>query len=158
MRLALEEATRAAADNEVPVGCIVVLDNRIIGRGYNRTETLRDPTAHAEILALSAAASSLGNWRLTGATVFVTLEPCLMCTGALLLARPARVVYAVRDPKFGCLGSRYNIAVDNRFNHHLNVEEGLLAEEASALLVGFFRRRRKRSSGFRRDGRVDDGA
>jgi tRNA(adenine34) deaminase len=143
MRLALREAEAASAEGEVPVGCVVVAAGRVAGRGHNRTEALKDPTAHAEILALSAAASTLGNWRLTGAVVYVTLEPCLMCSGALVLARPARVVYAARDPKFGCLGSRYDIAADNRFNHRLEVREGLLAEESSALLRRFFGRRRR---------------
>ncbi|MBM3315944.1 nucleoside deaminase [candidate division WOR-3 bacterium] len=143
MRLALQEAEAAAREGEVPVGCVVVAGAGVAGRGHNRTEGLKDPTAHAEILALSAAASTLGNWRLTGAAVYVTLEPCLMCCGALVLARPARVVFAARDPKFGCLGSRYDVAVDDRFNHRLKVREGVLAVESAALLRAFFRQRRR---------------
>jgi len=144
MRLALAEAELAEGEGEAPVGCVVVQGERIIGRGHNRTESLNDPTAHAEILAIGAAASALQNWRLSGATVYVTIEPCLMCTGALVLARPQLVVFGARDPKFGCLGSRYNIAVDNRFNHRLRVVEGVLASEAAGLLKRFFRQRRER--------------
>ena len=143
MRAALVEAEAAAAEGEVPVGCVVVHDGRIIGRGHNRTESLKDPTAHAEIIAIGAAAAALENWRLTGATVYTTIEPCLMCAGALTLARPGLVVYGARDPKFGCLGSQYDIARDNRFNHELKVVEGVLAMESAAMLKEFFRLRRK---------------
>jgi tRNA(adenine34) deaminase len=161
MRLALQEAARAAEENEVPVGCCVVRAGQVIGRGHNRTEGLKDPTAHAEIVALSAASSALGNWRLTGATVYCTVEPCLMCTGALVLARPRRVVFGCRDPKFGCLGSRYDVARDNRFNHRLVVNEGVLGDEAAELVRKFFRTRREHGESdnrARRDGRVDEGA
>ncbi|MBN2466294.1 nucleoside deaminase [candidate division WOR-3 bacterium] len=143
MRAALAEAEAAAAEGEVPVGCVVVHEGRLIGRGHNRTEGLKDPTAHAEIVAIGAAASALQNWRLSGATVYATIEPCLMCAGALTLARPDLVVFGARDPKFGCLGSRYDIASDNRFNHKLKVVEGVLAAEAGELMKRFFRRRRK---------------
>ncbi len=142
MEFALDEARAAAEEGEVPVGCVVVHSGRVIGRGHNRTEGLKDPTAHAEIVALSAAAGTLGNWRLSGATVYATLEPCLMCCGALVLARPDRVVFGARDPKFGCLGSRYDVARDNRFNHRLEVTEGVMAEAARELMRGFFRQRR----------------
>ncbi len=155
MALALDEARLAEAEGEVPVGCVVVRAGAVIGRGHNRTEALLDPTAHAEILALGAAAAAIGNWRLAGATVYVTIEPCLMCTGALILARPERVVFGASDPKFGCLGSQYDIAADNRFNHRLVVSAGVRADEAAELLQRFFSRRRTES---RRDGRVDDGA
>jgi tRNA(adenine34) deaminase len=147
MRTALAEAEAAAAEGEVPVGCVVVHEGRIIGRGHNRTEALKDPTAHAEIIAIGAAATALENWRLTGATVYVTIEPCLMCAGALTLARPELVVYGARDPKFGCLGSQYDIARDNRFNHGLKVVEGVLATESAGLLKEFFRLRRSRKQG-----------
>jgi tRNA(adenine34) deaminase len=147
MRAALAEAEAAAAEGEVPVGCVVVREGRIIGRGHNRTEALKDPTAHAEIIAIGAAATALENWRLTGATVYATIEPCLMCAGALTLARPDLVVYGARDPKFGCLGSRYDIARDNRFNHELKVVEGVLATEAAGLLKEFFRIRRSEKQG-----------
>ncbi len=143
MRAALAEAEAAAAEGEVPVGCVVVHEGRIIGRGHNRTETLKDPTAHAEIVAIGAAASALDNWRLSGATVYATLEPCLMCAGALILARPDLVVFGARDPKFGCLGSRYDIAGDNRFNHELKVVEGVLANESAELMKSFFRAKRR---------------
>ncbi|HTW91977.1 MAG TPA: tRNA adenosine(34) deaminase TadA [bacterium] len=146
MRVALAEAEAAAGEGEVPVGCVVVHGGRIVGRGHNRTEALRDPTAHAEIIAVGAAATAIENWRLTGATVYVTVEPCLMCTGALVLARPDLVVYGARDPKFGCLGSRYDVARDNRFNHELKVAEGVLASESADLLKSFFRARRTRQT------------
>ncbi len=142
MRAALSEAEAAAGEGEVPVGCVVVHESRIVGRGHNRTEALKDPTAHAEIVALGAAATALQNWRMTGATVYITVEPCLMCTGALVLARPDLVVFGARDSKFGCLGSQYDIARDNRFNHELKVVEGVLANEAGEMLRGFFRARR----------------
>ncbi|MCX6844045.1 MAG: tRNA adenosine(34) deaminase TadA [candidate division WOR-3 bacterium] len=145
MRAALVEAEAAAAEGEVPVGCVVVHEGRIVGRGHNRTESLKDPTAHAEIVAIGAAATALENWRLSGATVYVTIEPCLMCTGALVLARPDCVVFGARDEKFGCLGSRYDIAADNQFNHRLKVVEGVLATEAGELLKRFFRARRGRT-------------
>jgi tRNA(adenine34) deaminase len=142
MKAALAEAEAAAAEGEVPVGCVVVADGRIIGRGHNRTESLKDPTAHAEVVAIGAAATALDNWRLSGATVYVTIEPCLMCTGALVLARPDCVVFGARDEKFGCLGSRYDIVADNRFNHRPKVVEGVLATEGGELLKRFFRARR----------------
>jgi tRNA(adenine34) deaminase len=145
MRAALAEAELAAAEGEVPVGCVVVRDGRVVGKGHNRTETLRDPTAHAEILAIGAAATAVENWRLAGCRVYTTVEPCLMCTGALVLARPELVVFGARDPKFGCLGSRYDVAADNRFNHRLSVVEGVLAEPSSRLLKLFFGARRQRT-------------
>jgi len=147
MMAALAEAEVAAAEDEVPVGCVVVHEGRIVGRGHNRTETLKDPTAHAEIIAIGAAATSLENWRLSGATVYVTIEPCLMCAGALVLARPDLVVYGARDPKFGCLGSQYDIAGDNRLNHELKVVEGVLAAETAGILKQFFRFRRSGKQG-----------
>ena len=147
MRAALVEAEAAAAEGEVPVGCVVVHEGRIVGRGHNRTESLKDPTAHAEIVAIGAAATALQNWRLSGVTVYATIEPCLMCAGALVLARPDLVVYGARDPKFGCLGSRYDIARDNRFNHELKVVEGVLAAEAGDVLKRFFRLRRSGKQG-----------
>jgi tRNA(adenine34) deaminase len=144
MELALSEARAAADEGEVPVGCVVVHEGRVVGRGRNRTEVLTDPTAHAEMQALSAAAATLRSARLTAATVYSTLEPCLMCAGALVLARPRRVVFAARDPKSGCLGSRHDVATDNRLNHRLAVTEGVLADESAALLKEFFRRRRRK--------------
>ncbi|MEO0070501.1 MAG: tRNA adenosine(34) deaminase TadA [candidate division WOR-3 bacterium] len=147
MRLALSEAEAALVENEVPVGCVIVKNGSVIGRGHNRVEALKDPTAHAEILALTAAATTLNNWRLSGVTVYVTLEPCLMCTGALILSRVDRVVFGARDPKFGCLGSQYNIAQDNRFNHRLQVNGDVLAAESAELLRRFFSEKREEAAG-----------
>ncbi|MEO0021267.1 MAG: tRNA adenosine(34) deaminase TadA [candidate division WOR-3 bacterium] len=143
MRIALHEAHRAAEENEVPVGCIIVLNGTIIGRGHNQIESLKDPTAHAEILAITAAARSLENWRLLNTTAYVTVEPCLMCTGALLLSRVKRVVYGTQDEKFGCLGSRYNLIKNSRFNHCFEITGGILADEAARLLKNFFQKKRK---------------
>ncbi len=145
MRAALAEARLAAEAGEVPVGCVVVKDGGIIGRGHNRTEALHDPTAHAEIIALSAASNTAADWRLSGGVVYVTIEPCMMCSGALVLARPDRVVFGARDPKFGCLGSRYDVAADDRFNHRFEVTGGVCADEAAALIREFFRARRRKT-------------
>lgn len=142
MREALKEAYKAFEEKEVPVGAVVVQNNEIIGRGYNRMESLKDPTAHAEIIALSAAANNLGSWRLTDATVYVTLEPCLMCTGALILARIKGLVFGCFDEKFGACGSVYNIPQDNRFNHSFGVTSGILREESRRLLQEFFKNKR----------------
>jgi tRNA(adenine34) deaminase len=142
MAFAIEEAGRAAAIGEVPVGAIVVADGRIIGRGHNRREIDSDPTAHAEILALRAAASALGTWRLSGATLYVTLEPCPMCAGALVAARAARLVFGATDPNAGACGSLYNLCVDPRLNHELPVTAGVLAEQCGNLLSSFFEERR----------------
>ena len=146
---ALKEARKAFEEGEVPVGAVVVKDGEIIGRGHNRTEALKDPTAHAEIIALSAAANRIGNWRLKGATLYVTLEPCLMCAGASILARIDKIVYGADDPKFGALGSVMDIR-EGKWNHSFEVEKGVLKEEAAKLMKEFFKRRR--------DGRVDEGA
>jgi tRNA(adenine34) deaminase len=143
MEKALIEAARAEADGEVPVGAVVVLHAAIIGRGYNRPIALSDPTAHAEILALRAAAHTLGNYRLPGATVYVTVEPCLMCIGALLHARVQRLVFGCHDPKAGAVGSLYDISNDPRLNHQLEVTVGVRADESRELLQRFFRDKRK---------------
>lgn len=145
MQVALQEAALAAEEGEVPVGAVVIHAGRIIGRGHNRTEALQDPTAHAEILALSAAANYLHNWRLVGATIYVTVEPCLMCTGALVLARVRRIVFGTHDKKFGACGSVYDIPWDNRLNHKLETTSGVLAGESTRLLQAFFQRQRKKS-------------
>lgn len=139
MRLALDEARMAADEGEVPVGCVVVADGRLLGRGHNRVEALQDPTAHAEILAISAAAGTLGSWRLIGATLFVTAEPCAMCMGALLQSRIERLVYAAAEPKFGACGSRLDLTRVEGLNHTVRVDRGLMAEESSALMRSFFR-------------------
>ena len=140
---ALVEAARAEAEGEVPVGAVVVLYEAIIGRGYNRPIALSDPTAHAEILALRAAAHTLGNYRLPGATVYVTVEPCLMCIGALLHARVQRLVFGCHDPKAGAVGSLYDVSNDPRLNHQLEVTAGVRADESRELLQRFFRNKRK---------------
>lgn len=143
MRRALREAEVALGSGEVPVGCVVVLDGRVIGRGWNRVETTGDPTAHAEMLAITAAASTLGHARLMGARVFVTVEPCVMCAGALLLARVEEIVFGAPEPKFGALGSRLRIQDAEGFNHQYRVRGGVCAEESASLLREFFRTLRK---------------
>jgi tRNA(adenine34) deaminase len=140
---ALVEAACAEAAGEVPVGAVVVLHEAIIGRGYNRPIALSDPTAHAEILALRNAARTLNNYRLPGTTMYVTVEPCLMCVGALLQARIQRIVFGCHDPKAGAVGSLYDVSNDPRLNHQLEVTTGVRAEESRELLQRFFRSKRK---------------
>lgn len=142
MRRALELADEAAAVGEVPVGAVVVVDGVIVGEGRNRRELDRDPLAHAEVLAVAAASKQLNRWRLFGATLYVTLEPCFMCAGALVNARLDRLVFGAFDPKAGAVGSLANVCVDSRLNHRLVVESGLLADDCSAVLKTFFRARR----------------
>lgn len=144
MREALALAEQAAAIGEVPVGAVVVMGGSIVGRGFNRREIDRDPLAHAEVLALKEACAALGRWRLTGATMVVTLEPCFMCAGALVNARLDRVVYGAPDPKAGAVGSLANVCADPRLNHRLVVEGGVLAEECGAVLRAFFAALRRR--------------
>ena len=142
MRLALEEAARAAAEDEVPVGAVVVLGETVIGRGHDQRIALCDPTAHAEILALRQAAARLGDWRLEGCELFVTLEPCAMCAGAILLARIETVCFGASNPKFGAVGTRINVLGEHGWNHRVRVAGGLLADECSRLLADYFRARR----------------
>lgn len=142
MRMALREAEAAAAEGEVPVGAVIVKDGRILGRAHNLRETLSDPTAHAEILAITQASEALEAWRLEGAVVYVTLEPCPMCAGALVQARVKRLVYGAADPKAGACGTLYNIVCDERLNHRLEVTAGVLADEARELLQKFFKKKR----------------
>jgi tRNA(adenine34) deaminase len=142
MALALEEAAAAAAAGDVPVGAVAVVDGRAIARGRNERERRGDPTAHAEILALRDAATVLGTWRLSNVTLYVTLEPCPMCAGALVAARVGRVVFGAADPKAGACGSLYNLCVDPRLNHELRVTSGVSADRAAGLLAGFFDERR----------------
>jgi tRNA(adenine34) deaminase len=142
MTEALTLARAAAAQGEVPVGAVALLDGAVVGRGANRRETANDPTAHAELIAIQEAARSLGRWRLTGVTLVVTLEPCAMCAGAMVLARIDRLVYGAADPKAGTAGSLMNLCVDARLNHRMIVEPGLRAVECGALLTEFFRSRR----------------
>ena len=143
MRLALAEAARAADHDDVPVGAVVLLDGEVIAHRHNEREFLDDPTAHAEVLALRDAATARGTWRLDGATLVCTLEPCPMCAGAALAARLDRIVFGAADPKAGACGSLYNLAADPRLNHEMSVTGGLLADEAAALLQRFFAARRR---------------
>ncbi len=142
MGTALEEASAAGKRGEVPVGAVVVRAGELLARAHNRTRELADPTAHAEVLALRAAARRSGDWRLTGCTLYVTLEPCAMCAGAIVLARIDRLVFGAADPKAGMCGSLGNIVQDERLNHRVAVERGVRAEEAAELLRGFFQERR----------------
>lgn len=145
MRVCLEEAALAAWRGEVPVGAVVVDPaGQKIGRGHNLRELLEDPTAHAEVLAMREAARHLDSWRLEGCTLYVTLEPCPMCAGAIVNGRVARVVYGCQDPKAGAAGSLWNLLADPRLNHRAAVEGGLLADESAALLKAFFKMRRGR--------------
>lgn len=142
MAVAIELAAAAARSDEVPVGAVVVLDGEIIGRGSNAPIATCDPTAHAEIVALRAASQTFGNYRLAGATLYATLEPCAMCAGAMVHARVARLVYGCADPRAGAAGSVFNIACSEALNHRVEVVSGVRAEESSALLRAFFRARR----------------
>jgi tRNA(adenine34) deaminase len=142
MQLALAQARHAWSAGEVPVGAVVVKDGELIAVGYNQPIGSHDPTAHAEIVALRAAAEKLGNYRLPGCELFVTLEPCAMCSGAMMHARLARVVYGAADPKTGACGSVLNLFEQDKLNHHTELVGGVLADEASAMLRGFFAERR----------------
>jgi tRNA(adenine34) deaminase len=143
MAEALAEARLAGTEGEVPIGAVVVFEGVIVGRGRNARERTHDPTAHAEILALQDAARKLSRWRLTGATLYATLEPCFMCAGALVNARIDRLVFAVADPKAGAVGSLFDVPRDPRLNHRVQVASGVLAAECGDLLRSFFRERRK---------------
>ncbi|MGC6416084.1 MAG: tRNA adenosine(34) deaminase TadA [Bradymonadia bacterium] len=162
MRECIRLAQQAAESGEVPVGAIVVKNDKIIGRGFNLRESSGDPTAHAEIVALREASQHLGLWRILDATLYVTLEPCCMCAGALVNARVSRLVFGCTDPKAGAVDSLYQIVTDPRLNHRLTVTSGVLADDCSRLLSEFFRRRRiekeAEKAKIRRGGRVDEGA
>jgi tRNA(adenine34) deaminase len=145
--VALAEARAALAHDDVPVGAVAVFDGRLVGRAHNQRELLRDPTAHAEMLVLTQAAEALGRWRLTGVTLYVTLEPCAMCAGAMVLARIDRLVYGAADPKAGAVASLFHLLDDPRLNHRVPATGGLLAEECGALLQDFFRRKRRKNGG-----------
>lgn len=145
MRAALAEADAAFALGEVPIGAVVVCGDEVIGRGHNLRETESDPTAHAEVVAVREAARRLGSWRLTGCTLYVTIEPCPMCAGALVMARIDRLVYGAPDPKAGAVDSLYDLVRDERLNHRMAVTAGVLQEECAALMQVFFRRLRNRS-------------
>lgn len=156
MRLALTEAAQAAMVGEVPVGAVVLRDGRVLGQGGNRRESQNDPTAHAEILALRSAAASTRSWRLTGATLYVTQEPCPMCAGALINARIARLVFGCANPKAGSIQTLYQLVDDPRFNHRVSVEGGLLADECAALLQRFFQALRSQTRSSSSAERIDE--
>lgn len=143
MRYAIGEARRALDVGEVPVGCVIVCDGEIIGKAHNQRETLQDPTAHAEILAITQAAAHFSSWRLENAKMYVTLEPCPMCAGAIILSRISDVYFGAHDPKAGVCGTLMNLLADPRFNHQPEVHAGLLAEECGALLSDFFKQIRQ---------------
>lgn len=142
MKIAIQQAQIAEENGDVPIGAVIVYKNQIIGKAYNQREQLNDPTAHAEIIALTQAAAYIESWRLHDCTIYVTLEPCPMCAGALVLARIDRLVYGCDDPKTGACKSLYNIVQDERLNHRLEVTSGVLAADCSNLLQEFFQRRR----------------
>ena len=144
MKEALAEAKKAAAAGEVPVGAVIVKDGEIIGRGHNETETAKDPTAHAEMIAIRQAAKNLGGWRLTGCTMYVTTEPCSMCAGAIVWSRISRLFIGTMDPKSGACGSVFNIPQESRLNHFVEIETGLMQEECISLMKSFFKELRKR--------------
>lgn len=147
MRLALQEAEKALQFGDVPIGAIAVLGGQIIGRGHNRREADKDPTAHAEMIAIRQAAAAIGHWRLDGVTLYCTLEPCAMCAGAMVLARLPRLVYAAIDPKAGAGGSIVDLLRHPRLNHRVDVEGGLLADEAAEQIRAFFRGLRAQGEG-----------
>jgi tRNA(adenine34) deaminase len=144
MRMALAEAEKAAEAGETPIGAVLIIKGEVVAAGHNMRETWQDPTAHAEVIVLREAAAKAGRWRLDDATLYVTLEPCLMCCGALVLARVTRLVYGCRDPKAGALGSVYDVVRDGRLNHTFRITPGVLETECSAVLGMFFERLRKK--------------
>lgn len=146
MKLAIDQALIAEENGDVPIGAVIVYQNQVIGRAYNQREQLQDPTAHAEIIALTQAAAFLESWRLLDCTIYVTLEPCCMCAGALVLARMKRLVYGCDDPKTGAVKSLYNIVQDERLNHKVEVTSGVMADDCTAMLQSFFQRRRNENN------------
>ena len=143
MQLSIEQAQIAEENGDVPIGAVIVYQEQIIGKAYNQREQLKDPTAHAEIIALTQAASFMENWHLNGCTMYVTLEPCPMCAGALVLSRMDRLCYGCNDPKSGACGSLYNIVQDQRLNHRVEVTSGVMEEQCRQQLQEFFGRRRQ---------------
>ncbi|MGK9367824.1 nucleoside deaminase [Melioribacter sp. Ez-97] len=143
MFAALQEAEKAFEENESPIGAVVVYQNKIIGRGYNQTERLKDPTAHAEMIAITSAANYLSDWRLNECDIYVTAEPCIMCTGALLLSRIKTIYFGAYQPKFGACGSLLNLIETSNYNHKPKVYSGIYESESKALLEEFFRRKRE---------------
>ena len=142
MKLAIDQASIAADNGDVPVGAVIVFENRVIAKAHNQRQLLNDPTAHAEIIALTQAAEAVGNWRLNGCTIYATLEPCPMCAGALVMARIDRLVFGCEDPKAGACGSLYNIVQDERLNHNMDITSGVLDTECGQVLSDFFKTRR----------------
>jgi tRNA(adenine34) deaminase len=142
MQLALDEAQAAFAEDEVPIGAVVVFEDRVIARAHNQREQLHDPTAHAEMIAITQAAESLGSWRLEGCTLYVTLEPCPMCAGAIIQARIPLVVYGAADPKAGAVHTLYQLLSDRRLNHTCQIVAGVLADRCGAILTRFFQHQR----------------
>jgi tRNA(adenine34) deaminase len=142
MRLAIDQAKIAEENGDVPIGVVIVCKNQIIAKAYNQREQLQDPTAHAEIIALTQAAAALENWHMNGCTMYVTLEPCPMCAGALVLSRMDKLIYGCDDPKTGAVKSLYTIVTDERLNHRLEVTSGVLADECAKQLQDFFQQRR----------------
>jgi tRNA(adenine34) deaminase len=151
MRAAIKQAQKAYALNETPIGCVIVYDGKIIGRGYNRRNTDKNPLAHAEIAAIKKASRKMGDWRLEGCTMYVTLEPCQMCAGAIIQSRMTRVVVGCMNPKAGCAGSVLNLLQVKEFNHQAELTTGMLEEECSALMTGFFRELREKKKKARAD-------
>ncbi|MDD4680724.1 MAG: tRNA adenosine(34) deaminase TadA [Clostridia bacterium] len=149
MQEALVEAQKAYVFDEVPIGAVVVKDGKIIGRGHNLRERVKDPTLHAEIIAIKQAAKALGSWRLSDCDLYVTIEPCPMCAGAVLQARIRQLIFGARDPKAGCAGSLYNLLQDSRFNHQTEVVEGVLEEDCSQIMKDYFRQKRNKTDQFK---------
>ena len=145
MRIALEEAARAAAIGEVPIAAVVVREGKVLSQAHNYRELWQDPTAHAEVIAIRAAATALGTWRLTETTLYVTVEPCAMCLGAIILARIPRVVFGAKDPKAGACGSVFNFTDEPKLNHRVDVRGGILEQESQAIIQTFFRGLREAS-------------
>lgn len=143
MNLALEQARKAAAQGEIPIGSVLVRDERVLAQAHNFRETWQDPTAHAEMVVIREAATQLGSWRLTGTTLYVTLEPCAMCIGAIILARIPRLVFGALDPKAGACGSVLNVPAERRLNHRVEVIDGILGQESQTLLQTFFKNLRQ---------------
>ncbi len=145
MQLALKEAVKAFDSNEIPIGAIITKENRIIGRGYNQVEMLKDPTAHAEIIAITAACNNLGDKFLNDCNIYITVEPCVMCTGALILSRIENIFYGCMEPKYGAAGSLFNIPAHSAINHKPNIYGGILEEDSASLMKLFFENKKNRS-------------
>jgi len=157
MRYALAEAQLALKKNEVPIGAVVVNEDRIIGRGHNQVESLNDPTAHAEIIAIGAACNFLSSWRLSGSSIYVTIEPCAMCAGAIVLSRLDRLIFGAEDPKAGACGSLYNVVQDIRLNHQVQIVPYILEQECRQILEAFFEKIRETTSESQSEGKGETG-